>query len=389
VTAALPSWTPLTGAAHSVALEVLLNGPLPRSELARRLDLSPQSLTRLANPLVEDGLLIESEGSYGSVSGRPTRPLDVVEDSHHFVGVKLTGDTAYGVVTTMRARVAATEQKPLRDTSPNDVVETVRHVVDSLRPQVPSVTAMGLSLGGQVVEGGHVTQAPFLEWSDVPLARLLTDAVGLPSVVDNDLLSLTRAEQWFGAAKSCDHFAVVTIGDGVGYGLVVHGQIVASPDAGLGLVGHLPLDPTGPLCPRGHQGCAMSMLSISSITSRVSVGMGRPVDYEEFLRLARAGHPVATHVAVTAVQALGRLVAAVANLAMPKKILLTGDGVQLVDVARRQLDEAIARDRDPNAEPLDIHVQHVGFNEWARGAAVTAIQAFVLGTNGTHTPSRR
>lgn len=384
----LPSWTPLTGAAHEVALEVLLHGPIPRSELARRLDLSPQSLTRLAKPMLDDGLLVES-GDGRAASGRPTRPLDVVATSHHFAGVKLTGDTAYGVLTTLRAQVVATHRRPLPDRSPEAVAGQVGDLVEALRQETGTLTAVGVSLGGQVVDGRHVAQAPFLEWADVAFADLVEEAAGDPTYVDNDLLSLTRAEQWFGAARSCDHFAVLTIGYGVGYGLVVHDQIVASRDAGLGLVGHLPLDPTGPLCERGHQGCAMSMLTIPGITARVSVGLGRPVDYKEFLQLVRAGHPVATHVAVTSAKALGQLVATIGNLVMPKKILLTGDGIGLVDVARRHLDEAISRDRDPSADPLEIEVQHVGFNEWARGAAVTAIQAFVLGTGQADSPRRR
>ena len=69
-------WTPLTGAAHTIALEVLLDGPLPRSELARRLDLSAGSLTRLSKPLLDSGLLVETDSGYDAASGRPTRPLD-------------------------------------------------------------------------------------------------------------------------------------------------------------------------------------------------------------------------------------------------------------------------------------------------------------------------
>ena len=55
------AWTPLTGPAHVIALEVLLDGPLPRSELARRLDLSAASLTRLTKPLLDSGLLVEAD----------------------------------------------------------------------------------------------------------------------------------------------------------------------------------------------------------------------------------------------------------------------------------------------------------------------------------------
>ena len=93
-------------------------------------------------------------------------------------------------------------------------------------------------------------------------------ALTLPVVVDNDVLSLTRAEQWFGTARRCDHFAVLTIGEGVGFGLVVHDEVVDRPDAGIGLLGHFrspyasPLDvrvqPTG--FPEWARGAAVTAI---------------------------------------------------------------------------------------------------------------------------------
>jgi hypothetical protein len=84
---------------------------------------------------------------------------------------------------------------------------------------------------------------------------------------------------------------------------------------------------------------------------------------------------------------LGHLVAAVANLTMARKIILTGDGIRLAVVAREAVVEAARRDRDPLAEPLDIDIQQTGFDEWARGAAATAIQAYVLGSRTPDGPS--
>jgi predicted NBD/HSP70 family sugar kinase len=171
---------------------------------------------------------------------------------------------------------------------------------------------------------------------------------------------------------------VVTVGAGVGCGLVVHDAIVESPDAGLGLVGHYPLDPLGPLCFAGHRGCASALLTMASIQARVSVGLQRFVSYDECLDLATQGNAVAGLVTAESGRALGRLIAAVANLTMARKIILTGDGIRLAVVAHDAVAEGVRLDRDPLADALDIEIQHAGFDEWARGAAATAIQAYVL-----------
>ena len=224
-----------------------------------------------------------------------------------------------------------------------------------------------------------MTRAPFLGWTgDVPLGSLLDRATGLPCVIDNDLLALTRAEHWFGAANDTNHFAVITIGPGVGFGLVVHDRVVETPDAGIGLIGHYPLDPLGPMCGEGHHGCAV-MLTMSSICRRASIALGRTLTYPEFLQLAAAGNPAAVAIAQQVGSGLGRLIAAAANLTMARRIILTGEGMGVAEIVREHIDRRIRRDRDPLAHDLDIEIQPSDFTENARGAAVMAIQTHVLG----------
>lgn len=376
-----PAWTPLEGAAHAIALEVLIHGPLARSTLARRLDLSAGSLTRLTKPLLDRGLLVELPQTRAPLAGigRPQQPLDVVETSHHFVGIKLTGTDAHGVAATLRARVVAEETVPLPSTDPETVVAVLAGLVRRLASRVPAVTAVGVSLGGHAQDQTMVTAAPFLDWVDVPLAAMLTARTELPTVVENDLIALTEAESWFGAGTGLEQFAVVTVGAGVGFGLVVRGHQVTSPDFGLGLVGHIPLDPMGPVCFDGHRGCCAAMLTMGAISGAVTVALGRPVTYDAALDLAEGGDPAARRVVDDAGRALGRLLALVANFTMPHRIVLSGEGNRLAVVARDALDRALHDDRDPRAQPVEIELRPGDFTQWARGAAVIAIQTYVLG----------
>lgn len=371
------AWGPLSRSGRAVALEVLLHGPLSRVELARRLDMSQGSLTRLARPLLEDGVLLEAEPMRAGV-GRPQRPLDVVADAHHVVGVSLTAHEARGVLTDLRAEVVADVARPLAGTAPRQAVAAVAEVVRALADDGP-VTAVGVAVGGRTADHRTVGTAPFLGWHDVPLAALLEEAVGVRAVVVNDLVALTEAESWFGAGSGLDRFAVVTIGAGVGYGLVVRGEQVVGEDAGLGLVGHIALDASGPVCRSGHRGCASALLTTDAVAGSVSAAVGRPVDHGDALDLAAAGDPAARRAVDVASRALGRLVALVVNLTMPRAVVLGGEGVRLVDVARPAFEEAIAADRHPDASPVRLEVRTGDFAQWARGAAVVAIQRAVVG----------
>ncbi|MGW2101127.1 MarR family transcriptional regulator, partial [Streptomyces olivaceoviridis] len=134
----MTSWLPLSPAERSVAIEVLVHGPLSRTELARRLRLSQGSLTRLTKPLIESGLLVEAAeagGSGESRQGRPSQPLDIVAESRSFLGFKITADRVYGVVTTLRSDVSGRLDRPPRPPPP--------------APRAPPRGAIGPQPGGR------------------------------------------------------------------------------------------------------------------------------------------------------------------------------------------------------------------------------------------------
>src|SRR6187402_2915351 len=103
----------LTDSEAALARAVLIHGPISRSALTHRLGLSPASLTRLAKPFLDRGILIELDDVMDGSVGRPTRPLDVAPDSGHFIGIKLTGDRLYAVSTDTRASVMSSSEREL------------------------------------------------------------------------------------------------------------------------------------------------------------------------------------------------------------------------------------------------------------------------------------
>lgn len=374
-----PRWTPGNGADRAVALEVLIHGPLSRSEVARRLDLSSASLTRLANPLLESGLLVEAGEQADGRVGRPQQLLDIVPESRRFIGMKLMADEVQGVTTDLRANVKATETRRLTATDPQSVVATIAELAKSLTGGTPAVTAIGIGVGGLIESHGLVRSAPFLKWSDVSLGQMVETATGIPTIIENDLVAFTEYEHWFGAGRGLDRFAVVTLGAGIGYGLVIHDEIVRNDEYGIGLIGHWPLDPFGPVCSEGHRGCAKAILTDTAITQSVAQALGKPLTYKAALNLAASGEPAARRIVDDAGRGLGRLLAAIANLTMPETVVIGGEGVRLASVASEAVEAGLRADRDPRTAPLPLTVRSGENIEWCRGAAVVAIQTFVLG----------
>ena len=365
--------TGLTAMSRRVAVDVLVHGPQSRAQLAKKMGLSPATLTRLVRPLLETGVLVESGAVRTPGRGRSSLPLDVVASDHRFIGVKLTTDSIYAVVTDLRGEILASETLREPSLAVPEVVSAVAGVVGRLEAAVePAVSAVGVTVGGQVEKGETVADSPFLHWHEVPFRTLLAERVRPPLWLANDVVGLTKAQQWFGYGRTHPDFALLTVGAGVGYGLVIDHEVVPTM---VSPISHLAVDPHGPLCPLGHRGCMTAYVTSSAMRAAVGQGHGRPVTYEEVLQLAEDGNPLATRVVTEAAHALGRAVATITSLTGVERIILSGEGVRLAEVAREALSAGRLEYSSGHLPAVEPVIRPMDFLEWARGAAVIAISS--------------
>ncbi|MET7657092.1 ROK family transcriptional regulator, partial [Streptomyces sp. NPDC005486] len=328
-----------TPAASQIFTTVLSEGPLTRLELARRAGLSAAAVTKAVRPLIESGYLVEDADMQARPAlGRPANLVRVDGGRALFLGLKLTGDEIYGVLTDLRCRTLLARHAPLTDRAPKAVLASTAELVRELLTEADGygvrVMGLGIAVSGDVDRAeGVVRYSPFLEWRDVPLAELASTITGLPATVDNDVRALTVAEQWFGAGVGLSNFAVVTVGAGVGCGLVVHGRVVAGAHGVAGEIGHVTVDPNGPLCHCGNRGCVEAIAADPAILTRIREGTGVEVnDASEAVDLARRGDAHAREAYSRAGEAIGRGIATVANLLGPERVVISGEGLAAYDL---------------------------------------------------------
>ncbi|MER5428009.1 ROK family transcriptional regulator [Streptomyces sp. NPDC002588] len=380
-----PAGTP---AASQVFTTVLSQGPLTRLELARRAGLSAAAVTKAVRPLIESGYLVEdADAGTRPALGRPANLVRVDGGRALFIGLKLTGDEIIGVLTDLCCRILLARHVPLARRDPKAVLVSAAEVVLELLTGADGygvrVVGLGIAASGDVdrVEG-VVRYSPFLDWRDVPLAGLAGTITGLPVTVDNDVRALTVAEQWFGAGVGLSDFAVVTVGAGIGCGLVVHGRVVAGAHGVAGEIGHVTVDPNGPLCHCGNRGCVEAIAADPAILARIRETTGVEVaDTAEAVELARGGDSGAREAYARAGEAIGRGIATVANLLGPERVLISGEGLAAYDLFAEQIRDAFTAAAFGSAAQCDVQTRPLPFEEWARGAAATAIQSFITAPN--------
>ncbi|RAG84557.1 sugar kinase [Streptacidiphilus pinicola] len=370
---------------ESVFTIVLSHGPLTRAQIAGRTGLSAAAVTKAVRPLMAAGYLVEGPGEGSRALGRPATLVRVDAGAAFFVGVKVTGDEIIAVLTDLCCRVRAAARLPLTGRAPERVLPVLTELVRELLTEADgfgvAVRGLGIAVSGDVdVDSaeGMVRYSPFLEWREVPLAGIAGTATGLPVTVENDVRALTVAEQWFGAGVGLDSFALVTVGAGIGCGLVVHGRVVSGAHGVAGELGHVSIDPDGPPCYCGNRGCVEAVAADPAIVRAVREVTGRPVTTPaEALELARAGDRGARQVYAAAGQAIGRAIGSVVNLLGPERVVISGEGLAAYDLFADGIRDAFAAAAFGTAAQCDVVTRPLPFEEWARGAAATAIQSFI------------
>lgn len=150
-----------------------------------------------------------------------------------------------------------------------------RSLSDDAGPQNPPA-AIGLGAAGMIdVRKGVVLLSPnFPDWQQVPLARLVSEQIGLPTFLDNDANAVTYGEKWVGAGKDMNNFACLTLGTGVGSGLILDGRLWYGSQGSGPEIGHMTIHPEGRRCLCGNRGCLETLASASWLVKLASKKRG-------------------------------------------------------------------------------------------------------------------
>lgn len=160
------------------------------------------------------------------------------------------------------------KQNTPQGTDPNDIVRAVVNAVREIGAAADDLKAVSLVVPGTVkVEEGIVVKAPNLPCLDgFPLATALTNELGLPAILENDANAAAVGEMWQGAARGCRTIICVTLGTGVGGGIILDGELWRGVDGAAAEIGHMCVDPFGGVaCTCGSRGCLEVFASATAI----------------------------------------------------------------------------------------------------------------------------
>jgi glucokinase len=254
------------------------------------------------------------------------------------------------------------------------------------------VAAVGVGAAGIVdFASGTLRYAPNLPWRELPLRDRLASATGLPCLVDNDANAAAWAEHRFGAGRGSADMLLVTVGTGIGGGIVSGGKLFRGAHGFAAEIGHVIVEPGGPLCGCGTRGCweqvaagrAIDRLGREAARDHpealfVEIAGGDPdaVTGPVVTRAAKQGDDLARQILAEVGRRLGEGMAGLANILDPDLVVVGGGAVEagdlLLDPARRAFADAIEA---PEHRPeVPIVPAELGNEAGAIGAASLALE---------------
>jgi predicted NBD/HSP70 family sugar kinase len=235
---------------------------------------------------------------------------------------------------------------------------------------------------------GVLRRAPNLpDWQDVDVAGAFSDALDLPVTVDNEANLAALAELWFGAEAGLQDFVLVSGEVGVGAGVVLGGRLYRGVRGHAGELGHVVVDPNGPRCGCGANGCLEQVAGQEALLRNADLvgAAGTPIAatdgaVEQLLNRAIAGDRSTLQVLTSAGAAIGVALAGLVNVVDVPVVLLGGLyarlGQWLLEPIMAELDRRVV---SRAWAPVEVRVSALGLDAAVRGAGGTVVQQLIAG----------
>jgi len=369
-------------------LETLIEmGPQSRAALAEALGLSRAALSGLSRDLIDAGVLREAElNRDASRLGRPAILLELNASHAYFIGVSIEQPDCVMLLADLHGNILGEGRFPLtRD--PEALAREIARAVP------PLTEAAGLAAGKikgkikgmSVVLSGFVNHAQdtclnsaILGWRDVPLARLVETASGLPTVLENNANAVAVGEKLFGRGREVSDFSVVTFGEGIGCALYLGGRLYRGHSGGAGEIAHSTIEPGGLPCRCGKRGCLDTIASANAIIGAARE-QGLVADTPQQIEdLAKSGDSYAIRVLHRAGNALGLAISHLIQMNNPERVVIASVGGNMGNLLRTVTKQSIDAYVLPELGSMtDIRFDDVERNFWARGAAACAAYRYL------------
>lgn len=308
--------------------------PISRVQLAARTGLTKATVSNLVQELLHDDLVTEI-GTGQSSGGRKPMLLLFKQDAGYAIGIELGIDYLRAALTDLQGRIIEARKWVLMATDPDTVIMQMQTAVTALAVHADTATygiiGVGVGIPGFCDEQGDVHFAPNLGWQHVALRTRLEAAMPYPFVIDNEANAGAVGEQQLGNVGPSSCQVYVSIGTGIGTGIVVGNALFRGISGFAGEFGHVSLDMSGRPCHCGNRGCWERYASSQALLQAAAVpstNTDRQQQMADLCQQAAAGEPTSLEACATIGHYLGLGLMNIVHALNPQRIVIGGEIAQ-------------------------------------------------------------
>jgi predicted NBD/HSP70 family sugar kinase len=325
-------------------------GPGSRADLARRTALAPSTVSAVIAELQADRLVTEEEPRANGSMGRPSALVALHRDAGVALGLDFGKRHLRVALTDLAQAVLGERRVPLGPDLPAAEAialasRMVDEVLDEAGARSEEIVGVGVGLPGPVHRpSGELGDSTILPgWVGVRAAEALTSALGHAVEVENDANLGALSEWMWGAGRGADDMAYLKVATGIGSGLILGGHPYGGSGGSAGEIGHIVIDPGGPICRCGNRGCLETLAGSAAVLASLRDTFEEPATLSDVIARARDGHAGCRRAIGDAGTHIGNAVAILCNLLNPQRVIVGGDLAAAGDFLLAPLAEALRR----------------------------------------------
>ncbi|MCZ2258606.1 ROK family transcriptional regulator [Sporosarcina sp. G11-34] len=283
----------------SLVQKIILNSsPISRTEIANVTGLNKGTVSSLVNDLLEEQLIYES-GIGESSGGRRPVMLIFNQLAGYSIGIDIGVNYLLGILTDLKGNIRHEKTTKLSNLSFNEIEDvlykTIDFLIDAAPPSPYGIIGIGIGVPGTIWENGEILLAPNLGWTNIKLKQILQEKYDLPIIIENEANAGAYGEKHFGVGKAYSNIVYISIGIGIGTGLIIKEQLYKGKHGFSGELGHMTIEVNGKQCKCGSDGCWELYASEQALLENarrlgISAGDDEELSLEYLLSLAETGH---------------------------------------------------------------------------------------------------
>ncbi|MBP1931351.1 ROK family transcriptional regulator [Ammoniphilus resinae] len=372
----------------SIVLETIRRrSPLSRTQISEFTGLNKGTVSSLVNELIEENLTFEI-GPGKSSGGRKPVMLLFNKDAGFTIGIDLGVNYIIAILTDLQGNIVQQKKIGIQNDNYINITSSLKDLIRTLIQEAPpshyGVVGIGIGVPGIVDAEGFILLAPNLGWENVDLKMILAEEFNIPFLIDNEANAGALGEKLFGAGKQTSNLIYISVGMGIGAGIIINNELYRGLSGFSGEVGHSIIEVNGRKCRCGNRGCwelyASENALFQLVKSLPSYPFGlkeREIDIDQLVYLANGGNHEIIHSFSQIGEYLGLGVTNIINLFNPELIIL---GNQFT-IAENWITNPLLRTIESRALPFSkkrvtIKFSTLGIKSGALGASSLAINHF-------------